>query len=120
MGWAVQDADLLSLCGHPVETLRPRLQPSRRLLVLSADETTPQTVARLLTDNGFGASQITVLEALGGPAERIRESRAENFDVARYRTAEPDGDLRRRSAGSPGDSWLAPVWTTGCSTPTAC
>ena len=82
MGWAVQDADLLSLCSHPVETLLPRLQSSRCLLVLSADETTPQTVARLLTDNGFGASQITVLEALGGPAERIRESRAENFDVS--------------------------------------
>ena len=81
MGWAVQDADLLSLCGHSVETLLPRLQPSRRLLVLSADETTPQTVARLLTGKGFGASQITVLEALGGPAERIRESRAEGFDL---------------------------------------
>ena len=81
MGWAVQDADLLSLCGHPVETLLPRLQPSQRLLVLSADETTPQTVARLLTGNGFGASQITVLEALGGPAERIRKSRAEGFDL---------------------------------------
>ena len=82
MGWAVQDAGLVSLCGHPVETLLPQLQPSRRLLVLSADETTPNAVARLMSENGFGASRIAVLEALGGPSERVRECRADAFDLA--------------------------------------
>ena len=81
MGWALQDTGLVSLCGHPVETLLPHLQPSRRLLVLSADETTAQSAARLLTDNGFGASRIAVLEALGGPSERIRDCRADAFDL---------------------------------------
>ena len=82
MGWAVQDAGLISLCGHPVETLLPHLQPSRRLIVLSADETTPNAVARLMSGRGFGASQIAVLEALGGPSERIRTRRADAFDLA--------------------------------------
>ena len=82
LGWAVQDSGLVSLCGHPVETLVPHLQPARRLLVLSADETTPRSVALLLTENGFGASRMTVLEALGGPAERVRDCLAEDFDLA--------------------------------------
>ena len=82
MGWAVQDTGLVSLCGHPVETLLPHLQPSRRLLVLSADETTPHAVARLLSRHGFGASRIAVLEALGGPSERVRACRADTFDLA--------------------------------------
>lgn len=81
LGWALQDAGLVSLCGHPVETLLPHLQPARRLLVLSADETTPRSVAALLNDNGFGASQIAVMEALGGPEERIRTCRADVFDL---------------------------------------
>lgn len=82
MGWAVQDAGLISLCGHPVETLLPHLQPSQRLIVLSADETTPNAVARLMSERGFGASAIAVLEALGGPSERIRTCRADAFDLA--------------------------------------
>ena len=81
LGWAVQDAGLVSLCGHPIETILPHLQPSRRLIVLSADETTPQEVARFLSRHGFGASRIAVLEALGGPSERVRECRADAFDL---------------------------------------
>ena len=82
LGWALQDTGLVSLCGHPVEILLPHLQPARRLLVLSADETTPLSVAALLNDNGFGASLIVVMEALGGPAERIRTCRADIFDLS--------------------------------------
>ena len=82
MGWAVQDAGLVSLCGHPIETLLPYLQPSRRLIVLSADGTTPHAVAHLLSRHGFGASRIAVLEALGGLSERVRECRADAFDLA--------------------------------------
>ena len=37
---------------------------------------------RLLTDSGFGDSRLTVLEALGGPRERIRSSRATDFSLA--------------------------------------
>ncbi len=81
LGWALQDVETVSLCGHPLETLLPHLQPSRRLLVLSADETTPGAVARLLTTYGFGPSGMTVLEALGGPSERIRRARADGFDI---------------------------------------
>ena len=72
LGWARQDVATLSFCGRPLETIRPRLQPGARILALSADQTTPGAVARLLQQNGFGASTLSILEALGGPRERIR------------------------------------------------
>jgi len=41
-----------------------------RLLVLSRDGEAPAAAARLLTEQGYGASEITVFEHLGGTAER--------------------------------------------------
>ena len=39
-------------------------------------------MARLLVQSGFGTSQLTVLEALGGPRERMRTTTAAGFDLA--------------------------------------
>ncbi|MCY4189788.1 MAG: precorrin-6y C5,15-methyltransferase (decarboxylating) subunit CbiE [Rhodospirillaceae bacterium] len=86
LGWPLQDTEMLSLCGHPVETVIPLMQPGRRLLILSADETTPAAVAAILAENGFGSSRIDILEAMGGSSERRRQARADAFalaDVAR-------------------------------------
>jgi precorrin-6Y C5,15-methyltransferase (decarboxylating) len=76
LGWAMQDVATLSFCGGPVETIRPRLQPGGRILALSADHTTPAAVAGLLQRNGFGGSILHILEALGGPRERVRATTA--------------------------------------------
>ena len=70
LGWPAADVDVVTLVNAPVELLHPVLAPGRRLLVLSADEHSPDTVAQLLRRRGFGASELTVLEQLGGPAER--------------------------------------------------
>ena len=72
LGWPAAEVAMLSLCGRPLATLIPHLQPGARLLVLSADATTPHAVADLLRARGFGASRLHVLEALGGPRERVR------------------------------------------------
>ncbi len=77
LGWAMQDVTTHSLCGHDPATLLPHLHPRRRLMVFSADETTPGVVCGLLTKRGFGRSAVHVLEALGGPRERIRTVRAD-------------------------------------------
>lgn len=76
LAWSMQDSRLLSICGRPIEALLPALQPGARLLVLSADETSPQAVASLLVRHGFGGSVLHVLEALGGPNERMRRFQA--------------------------------------------
>jgi precorrin-6Y C5,15-methyltransferase (decarboxylating) len=76
LGWASQDTVTLSFCGRKVETILPRLQPRARILALSADDSTPDAVAELLRANGFGMSAVHILEALGGPRERIRKTTA--------------------------------------------
>ena len=51
------------------------------MLALTSDGDGPRTLAALLNDGGFGATKLTVLEALGGPNERIRTSLAAGFDL---------------------------------------
>ena len=79
LGWALDDVAAVSLCGRPIETLAPSLQPNRRVLVLSADATTPAAVGRYLSSRGFGQSKMHLLEALGGPRERMRSTTADRF-----------------------------------------
>jgi precorrin-6B C5,15-methyltransferase / cobalt-precorrin-6B C5,C15-methyltransferase len=79
--WSVADATLISLCGPPVQTLRPHLHPGARVLVLSAGSRTPSEVAVALSELGFGPTRMTVLEALGGHQERIRKTTAAEFDL---------------------------------------
>lgn len=79
MRWPQEECALVSLHGRSLQRIIPHLQPGARVLALSWDESTPAAVARLLAERGFGESSITVLEALGGPKERIREARAADF-----------------------------------------
>jgi precorrin-6Y C5,15-methyltransferase (decarboxylating) len=51
------------------------------VLALTSDGEGPAALARLLADIGFGASRMTVLEALGGPRERQRVTTAGGFDL---------------------------------------
>ena len=78
LGWAMQDVATLSFCGRPLEAVLSRLQPGARILALSEGAATPGALAALLCRHGFGASAIHVLEALGGPRERVRAARAED------------------------------------------
>ncbi|MEP9351822.1 precorrin-6y C5,15-methyltransferase (decarboxylating) subunit CbiE [Xanthobacter sp. KR7-225] len=79
LGWPLQEAAQVSLHGREIGRLRPHLQPGARILALTSDETGPAAVAKLLADFGCGASRVTVLEALGGPRERIRTAPADGF-----------------------------------------
>ncbi|WP_441248898.1 precorrin-6y C5,15-methyltransferase (decarboxylating) subunit CbiE [Kitasatospora sp. McL0602] len=79
LGWPAEDTEVVSLVGRPLDTLTLALHPGRRLLVLSADATTPAAVAALLTDRGYGPSRLHVLEQLGGPAEQQRTGSAESW-----------------------------------------
>jgi precorrin-6Y C5,15-methyltransferase (decarboxylating) len=71
LGWAMQETATVSFCGRPLEAVLPLLQPGARLLALSADASTPADLCALLRRHGFGPSTLHVLEALGGPRERI-------------------------------------------------
>lgn len=71
LGWPLDGVETLALHARPASLVRPLLQPGVRLLAFTADGAGPAALARLLLADGFGASRVTVLEALGGPDERI-------------------------------------------------
>ena len=79
--WALADTAQLSLHARALDLVRPHLQPGARVLALTSDGQAPAALARLLTSAGFGASRLTVLEALGGPRERIRSTSAAQLDL---------------------------------------
>jgi precorrin-6Y C5,15-methyltransferase (decarboxylating) len=81
LGWALPDIALVSLHGRALDGIRRQLHPGARLLALTSDSEGPAALARLLVEAGFGASRLTVLEALGGASERVRATRAANFDL---------------------------------------
>ncbi|WP_067468074.1 bifunctional cobalt-precorrin-7 (C(5))-methyltransferase/cobalt-precorrin-6B (C(15))-methyltransferase [Actinomadura macra] len=71
LGWPVEDTEVVSAVGRPLAALNAVLAPGRRVLVLSAGAGTPAQVAALLEERGYGRSELTVLERLGAPDERV-------------------------------------------------
>ncbi|WP_176594529.1 precorrin-6y C5,15-methyltransferase (decarboxylating) subunit CbiE [Sphingobium sp. EM0848] len=82
LGWPLQEVECHGLHAAPLTRLRPGLIPGRRAIILLRDGAAVSALATYLAQNGFGASSIHVLEALGGPRERIRTTTAERFDFA--------------------------------------
>ncbi|MCC7252907.1 precorrin-6y C5,15-methyltransferase (decarboxylating) subunit CbiE [Hyphomicrobium sp.] len=82
LGWPLQDCALVTLHGRPLEAIIRHLQPGGRILALSWDGETPARLAKLLAARGFGAATLTILEALGGPRERVRTCAASDFALA--------------------------------------
>jgi precorrin-6Y C5,15-methyltransferase (decarboxylating) len=70
MGWPLQEVVTLSVVARPIAALHAQLFSGVRLLVLSNDGHSPAAIAALLRERGFGPSRLTVLEHLGGAAER--------------------------------------------------
>ena len=81
LGWALPETTQLSLHARSLDLIRPHLQPGARVLALTSDGEGPVALARLLSEIGFGNSRLTVLEALGGPRERVRATTAADFDL---------------------------------------
>ncbi|WP_114945939.1 precorrin-6y C5,15-methyltransferase (decarboxylating) subunit CbiE [Microvirga calopogonii] len=81
LGWSLPECDCVSLHGRGLERIIPHLQPGARIIALSWDCSTPGKLAELLKARGFGASTITVCEAMGGPRERIRRASAADFGI---------------------------------------
>jgi len=82
LGWPLQETACVGLHAAPLERLRPHLVAGRRLLVLCRHGAAVAALAAYLVKRGFGASHLHVMEALGGPRERIRCMRADALDFA--------------------------------------
>jgi precorrin-6Y C5,15-methyltransferase (decarboxylating) len=82
LGWSLQEVALVSLHGRALEGIVRHLQPGARILALSWDGETPAKLAKFLVERGMSNSELTVLEAMGGPRERVRSTTAATFDLA--------------------------------------
>lgn len=79
LGWPLEGTLCLGLHAAPLSRLRPHLAPGVRAILLLRDGAAVAALAGYLADEGFGASLLTVLESLGGPAERITDARADGL-----------------------------------------
>ncbi len=79
LGWPLADCALITLHSRPLDTLWLHLAPGRRVLALSENGDTPNTVARLLTRLGWGPSRLTVFSHLGGAREAVVDEEAQSW-----------------------------------------
>ncbi|MBB6484462.1 precorrin-6y C5,15-methyltransferase (decarboxylating) subunit CbiE [Rhizobium lusitanum] len=82
LGWPLQEITVLSLHGRPIDLIRPHLHPGRKILALTSDGKGPADLAALLQASGFGQSELMVLEALGGPHEKVSRQTADDFALS--------------------------------------
>ena len=79
LGWRLEDTVCFGLHATPFASTRSALQPGQRLICLLRDGAAVGEFARWLGEYGFGASALWVLEALGGPHERVRQTTVAGF-----------------------------------------
>lgn len=72
MGWKLEEVICLGLHAAPFARLRPVLARGVRVICTLRDGAAVTELGRWLADHGFGATRVTLGEALGGPNERLR------------------------------------------------
>lgn len=82
LAWRLEQVHCFGLHAAPFARTRPALHGGAQLLCLLRDGPAVRDFAQWLTQQGGGASAVWVLEALGGPRERIRQSTAHALDFA--------------------------------------
>ena len=82
LGWPLQETALVSAHGRSLDFVRPHLHHAAHVLVLTSDADGPKALATLLQETGFGLSTLHLLEALGGPRERMRTTTARDFHLS--------------------------------------
>jgi precorrin-6Y C5,15-methyltransferase (decarboxylating) len=76
LGWPLEKTLCLGHHAAPLTRLRPHLAPGARLIVTLRDGAAVADLGTYLTGLDFGATRLWVMEALGGPRERVTETRA--------------------------------------------
>ena len=77
LGWSLEKTPCFGLHAAPFGRLRPHLANGVRILATLRDGEAVDALAQWLTAQGFGRSQIHVLQALGGPREKTFTIRAD-------------------------------------------
>ncbi|RBQ17752.1 cobalamin biosynthesis bifunctional protein CbiET [Spongiactinospora rosea] len=106
LGWPVERIQVISLVGRPPEALHAAAGPGRRLVVLGADADSPSVVAGLLTQAGYGPSEMTVLSDLGAATEDVRRATADTWTGP---AASPLNVIAVECAAAPGTEPLSAI-----------
>ncbi len=75
IGWQMEEITCHGLHAAPFARLRPALTKGARAICLLRDGDAPQALSAWLIEQGFDA-KLTILESLGGPNQRIRQTTA--------------------------------------------
>lgn len=112
LGWPIETTACLGLHAASFSRLRRHIAPDRRAIALVRDGTAVAALARYLCDLGFGDSRLHILEALGGPRERMRDTAAADLDyddiahpVAVGMVFAGEGTVLPHASGLP-DAWF--------------
>ncbi|SLN56470.1 Precorrin-6Y C(5,15)-methyltransferase [decarboxylating] [Falsiruegeria litorea R37] len=76
LAWPLEKTLTMGLHAAPLTRLRPHMAPGLRAIVLLRDGDAVLALADWLTAIGFGESKLNVMEALGGPRQRLRSSKS--------------------------------------------
>jgi len=111
LGWRMEEITCHGLHAAPLAQLRKALVPQGRLICLMRDGSSPAELAAWLCGVGAGKATLSVMERLGGPHERIRDTSAEGFDLTDITAPVavavqlPAGVGLPRASGLPDDSF---------------
>ncbi|GAA6164770.1 bifunctional cobalt-precorrin-7 (C(5))-methyltransferase/cobalt-precorrin-6B (C(15))-methyltransferase [Pelagimonas sp. KU-00592-HH] len=83
LGWPLEKVLTTGLHAAPYARLKPHLFPEARILATLRDGDAVADLASWLCREGFGPSTLHILEALGGPRQRIRRATADG-DLPTY------------------------------------
>lgn len=111
LGWALEDTHCLGLHAALMSRLRPHLAPGVPLIVTLRDGAAVADLRAYLMKTGFGDSILHVMEALGGPREKITTLPA--YGTADARFAHPlcvAIDVQGTARPIPKTSGLADDW----------
>lgn len=86
LGWRIEETLCIGLHAAPFEKLTRRLTPGLAAICLVRDGAAATELGAWLSSRGFGGSRCWLLEALGGPRERVTELEAHAISGADVRT----------------------------------
>ena len=111
LGWRLEETHCVGLHAAPFERLLPHLGLGQRVVCLMRDAAAVTALAQWLDQRSFGKSTLWVMEARGGPNERIQSVHAADlaFNDMRAPVAlaieVAGGAGRQRSSGLPDDAF---------------
>ena len=82
LGWRIEDVACLGLHAAPFSRLMPHLAARRRAICLLRDGAAVADLAAWLVLQGQAQARLWVMEALGGPSERVRQARADRLGLS--------------------------------------